>query len=126
MNDLQRLKFLSNIRENKEDSSEFVIKNLKNKTLENPSFREVVKTLTKIQVVVMTIAVGGKIDKEVHEDGDQLLYVMQGQAKVEVDNQKSSAYAGDCIAIPMGAVHEIVNGGETELKLMVFYAPPQH
>lgn len=104
----------------------FLEKNLIKKVEKNKEFRRILDTLTHIQFVAMHIPVGEKIPVETHKDGDQLLYVVDGIAMATVDNKRFLAYSGDLIVIPMNKQHEILNHGSSELKLLVFYSPPEH
>jgi mannose-6-phosphate isomerase-like protein (cupin superfamily) len=104
----------------------FLEKNLIKKVEKNKEFRSIVNTLTHIQIVAMHIPVGEKIPVETHEKGDQLLYVTDGIAMATVDKKRFLAYSGDIIMIPQGKKHEIVNHGNANLKLLVFYSPPEH
>jgi mannose-6-phosphate isomerase-like protein (cupin superfamily) len=90
----------------------------------NEWFREVLTTGPHSQVVVMAIPVGGEIGEEVHEDVDQVLVCVEGQAVAVLDGERS--HPGYLVHVPAGTRHNLMNAGSTALKLYTVYAPPQH
>ena len=101
-------------------------------TLDNTTFRTVLFTGEHMQLTVMSLAPGEDIGLEVHEDHDQFLRVEQGRGRVELSESEDSAGETQdveddlAIIVPAGIWHNVVNTGETELKLYSLYAPPEH
>jgi len=101
-------------------------------TLGNENFRTAVWTGTHFQLTLMTIPVGGDVGLEVHAETDQFLRLEQGEAKVLMgpakDKLSQEWRASDdwAIVVPAGTWHNIVNVGQTPLKLYSIYAPPHH
>lgn len=101
-------------------------------TLDNTTFRTVLFTGEHTQLTVMSLAPGEDIGLEVHEDHDQFLRIEQGRGRVELSESEDSAGETQdveddwAIIVPAGIWHNVVNTGETELKLYSLYAPPEH
>lgn len=101
-------------------------------TVSNDNFRVAKWTGANLQMTVMSIPVGKEVGLEVHDDHDQFLRVEEGSAKVVMgdseDNLDFEAQAEDDFAIfvPAGKWHNIINTGDTELKLYSIYAPGEH
>lgn len=92
----------------------------------NDAFRQVVLTGEKEQVVVMTIPVGGDIGSEVHPDTDQVLVFVDGQGRAELDGASSSVGPNDLVFVRAGTRHNFTNTGDTPMRLITIYAPPEH
>lgn len=101
-------------------------------TLENDTFRTVLYTGASMQLTVMSLAPGDEIGVEVHPHLDQFIRIEQGRAKVlmgpEEDQLVDEHVLEDdwSVIIPGGTWHNVVNTGETALKLYSIYAPPEH
>lgn len=95
-------------------------------TIANNNFRKVIWTGENCQLVLMSIQVGDKIDQEVHENTDQLLFFVQGNGEAILDSKSYPFIKGCVIVIPAGTVHTIINSGDNELKLYTIYAPQEH
>ncbi|HEY6201769.1 MAG TPA: cupin domain-containing protein [Candidatus Limnocylindria bacterium] len=98
---------------------------LKDAAKENDSFRKVVFTAAKSQVVLMSLLPGEEIGAESH-DGDQLLYAVKGEGVAVINGAREPFEKGAILCVPAGALHNVVNTGERPMKLFTVYAPPQH
>ena len=112
--------------------SEPLIVNIDCFTKQNPYYRTALWTGKHLQVTLMSIPVHGDIGLEIHSDDDQFIriedgcaFVMMGKNKTLLNYQQrvNSNYA---VIIPAGTWHNIINIGNTPLKLYSIYAPPQH
>ena len=92
----------------------------------NTYFREVLSTGPHSQVVVMSIPPGGDIGEEVHDDVDQVLVDVTGEAVAILDGVRSPVEPGSLVHVPAGTRHNVVNEGRVDLRLYTIYAPPQH
>ena len=69
---------------------------------------------------------------EVHEDAEQIIRVERGCAVVKLGTDKCLRdfclylVEGDVLFIPAGTWHNILNTGNSSLKLSSIYAPPHH
>lgn len=98
----------------------------------NGYFREVLWTAKHLQLVVMSLEPGEEIGLEVHEGHEQFIQVVSGRATVTLGpsmDEVAEAHdieAGWAALISAGTWHNVINRGETELKLYTLYAPPEH
>ena len=101
-------------------------------TTENKNFRTAEWTGEFLQMTTMSIAVGGEVGLEIHNDTDQFLRIESGRARVIMGKTKDrmdfeeEAKDDDAIFVPTGYWHNILNIGEEPLKLYSIYAPPHH
>ncbi len=95
---------------------------------ENDNFRKVIYTGKYSQAVLMSIKPGEEIGEEVHSMTDQIFMMIDGDEEVEiiVDGMQSWLDEHGILFIPAGVRHNIINKGEKSLKLITFYAPPEH
>lgn len=90
------------------------------------NFFSVLETTDKSQVAVMTIAPGKDSGPEETHSGDQIVYVIEGEARITIDNEEGKAKKGDLVVIPAGAAHHIYNDGKDDLFFLTLYTPPQY
>lgn len=99
---------------------------------QNPYYRTALWTGNHLQVTLMSIPVHGDIGLEMHPNLDQFIRVedgcalaIMGKSKNLLDYQQriNDKYA---VIVPAGTWHNIINIGNTPLKLYSIYAPPQH
>ena len=100
--------------------------NIEKETLENDNFRKVLFTGPNSQLVVMSLEAGEDIGMEVHEEHDQFIRIEQGQGKAVLNGEESEIEDDFAVVIPAGAEHNIVNTGDTKMKLYTIYSPPEH
>lgn len=102
------------------------IKNIYEQTKTNEFFRHVLATGPHTQVVIMSIPAGGEIGDEVHEDNDQVLYLVEGAGQVILNDQPADYAAGDLVLVPAGTKHNFKTVGEAPMKIITTYSPPHH
>jgi mannose-6-phosphate isomerase-like protein (cupin superfamily) len=95
-------------------------------TLQNTNFRQVLYTGKHAQLVVMCLQVGEDIGSEVHETVDQFFRIESGSAKVVMNGEEAFVGDGDAFIVPAGTTHNVVNVGQSPLKLYTIYSPPNH
>ena len=93
--------------------------------IRNVDFRQVLYTAKHCQLVVMALKPKEEIGSEVHKL-DQFFRVEEGSGEAVLDGVRTTIRAGFAIVVPAGATHNIVNTGNTELKLYTLYSPPNH
>lgn len=85
-----------------------------------------------MQVTLMSIPADGNIGLEVHPHTDQFICIENGCALAIMGKSKDSLCirkkinSNYAVIIPAGTWHNIINTGNTPLKLYSIYAPPQH
>lgn len=90
------------------------------------SFFKVLDKTPLSQIGTMTIEKGGDSGPEEIHDGDQIVYVVEGEAEVEINKKKEIMKKGDIVTIPKGSQHHIYNSGESQLFFLTIYTPPQY
>lgn len=103
------------------------LQNIEKLTMENPHFRQVLFTSEHLQLVVMSIKLGGDIGMEVHPETDQFIRIESGTGKVIMDGEERPVKDGDAFIIPAGVEHNVVNTStDRALQLYTIYSPPHH
>lgn len=98
----------------------------------NPNYRTALWTGQHLQVTLMSIRVGGDIGLEMHPNLDQFIRVESGFGLVKMGSCKENLNIQQkvdenyAIIIPAGTWHNLMNIGNSPLKLYSIYAPPQH
>lgn len=100
--------------------------NIEEETLKNNNFRKVLFTGPNSQLVVMSLLPGEEIGAEVHDGHDQFIRIDKGQAKFILGEEEFEASDGFAMVVPAGINHNVINTGDTELKLYTIYSPPEH
>jgi mannose-6-phosphate isomerase-like protein (cupin superfamily) len=93
---------------------------------QNDAFRREIETGQHSQLVAMTIPPGGEIGEEVHEHVDQILLFVEGEATAVLDGARSSVGPNDLVFVKAGTRHNFINAGQSPLRLVTIYAPPEH
>lgn len=106
--------------------------NIDKATKTNTNFRTALWTGDYLQVTLMCIPVYGDIGLEMHPCTDQFIrvesgcgLVMMGKGKNALNYQKEINENG-AVIVPAGTWHNIVNIGNSPLKVYSIYAPPHH
>ena len=102
------------------------VDDLERLTKDNGDFRRVLYTGKNLQLVLMTLRPGEEIGEEVHEDRDQFFRIEDGAGEVLIDGARHRVEDDDAIIVPAGARHNVVNTGNSPLKLYTLYGPPEH
>lgn len=109
-----------------------LVVNIDRLTKMNSDYRTALWTGEHLQLTLMSIPVGGDIGTERHDELDQFIRIESGRALVMMGKLRNalsyrqpidSSYA---VIIPAGTWHNIINIGNTPLKLYSVYAPPTH
>lgn len=101
------------------------IANIETATRENTDYRRVLYTGKNSQLVLMSIAPGDEIGEETHHL-DQFLRFEEGSGVVILDDVEHNVSDGFAVVIPQGTKHNVINTGNTNLKLYSLYSPPEH
>ncbi len=99
--------------------------NIEEQTIKNNDYRQVLYTAKNSQLVLMSIAPGDEIGEETHHL-DQFLRFEEGVGKVILDDVEHNVSDGYAVVIPQGTKHNVINIGNTHLKLYSLYSPPEH
>ena len=77
----------------------------------------------------MTLKPGGDSGPEDVHTGDQIVYIIEGKARVVVNGTEENVQEGEAAIIPAGAQHHIYNdetAGGKELFFLTMYSSPQY
>jgi mannose-6-phosphate isomerase-like protein (cupin superfamily) len=101
--------------------------NIEQTTLAGNSFREVLYTTQRSQLVIMTLQPGEEIGLEKHEGHDQFIRVEAGQGVAILDGEQHKLEDGVAVVIPAGTEHNVINtSGSEPMRLYTLYTPPEH
>jgi len=89
-------------------------------------FFAVLQETARSQTAVMTIGPGRDAGPEESHAGDQIVYVIDGEAVIRIDDAEHRAAAGACVMIPAGARHHVRNPGASPLFFLTIYTPPAY
>ena len=108
------------------------VENVEAMAAKNTCYRIAVFTGEYVQMTLMSIPAGQDVGVEIHKDTDQLIRVERGMAMVRMkscgqqEEVVQKACQGCVIFVPAGTLHNVINIGNTPLKLSSVYAPPHH
>jgi len=77
------------------------------------AFFRVLQQTARSQAAVMTVAGGADGGPEEAHGGDQIVYVIDGEAILRIGTEEHHARAGTLITIPAGVRHHVRNPGST-------------
>jgi mannose-6-phosphate isomerase-like protein (cupin superfamily) len=92
----------------------------------NESFRQVLYTGPRMQLVTMSVPAGSSIGREAHPHVEQMLVVVSGTGEARFDGTRYPLHAGDVVVVQPGTHHDIANTGNEPLRLYTVYTPPNH
>lgn len=78
----------------------------------------------QIELLHGTIEPGEGASRHAHPGIEQVCYVLEGEADLEIDGESARIGPGDCCFFPADVMHRLVVAGERPLKLLVMYTPP--
>jgi mannose-6-phosphate isomerase-like protein (cupin superfamily) len=67
---------------------------------------------------------GGRTERHHHKVSEEMYYLVEGEALMEIDGEERAVTVGDAILIPVGSWHQITNTGSGEMRMIVTCAPP--
>lgn len=89
-------------------------------------FFQVLQQTERSQTAVMTVGAGQDAGPEETHRGDQIIYVIEGEAVVRVAGKEHKAGDGALLMVPAGTPHRVANPGKTPLFFVTVYAPPAY
>jgi mannose-6-phosphate isomerase-like protein (cupin superfamily) len=89
-------------------------------------FFRVLQQTDRSQAAVMTIAPGQDAGPAEQHDGDQIIYVVEGEAIVRAGEEERRAGSGTLITVPARVRHHVRNPGPSALFFLTVYAPPEY
>jgi mannose-6-phosphate isomerase-like protein (cupin superfamily) len=99
---------------------------IENDTANNDNWRNIIHTTEKMQVGLMSVPPGQELGAETHSDNDQFFRIESGRGKLITDIGETNLSSGYAAIVPRGVRHNLVNTGNSPLKLYTIYSPPHH
>ena len=90
------------------------------------AFFRVLQQTERSQVAVMTIAAGADGGPAEEHGGDQIVYVIEGEAVLRVGGTEHHVHGGSVVTIPARTLHHVRNPGSSPLFFLMVYAPPEY
>jgi quercetin dioxygenase-like cupin family protein len=81
----------------------------------------------RTQIATTVIEPGGKVGnhENKHPYSDQCAYILDGQGEAWIAGNKISLEKGSLVLIEASEKHELHNTGESPLRILNIYAPPE-
>jgi mannose-6-phosphate isomerase-like protein (cupin superfamily) len=96
-------------------------------TLDGSTIRELAGRVSlpaeKQSLAEATVPPGGATAEHYHRESEELYFFTSGTGRLRVDEDQRDVRAGDCVVIPPGSVHKLVNTGGEPLRLLCCCAP---
>lgn len=100
--------------------------NVRDKTVANRNYREVLYTGPRMQLAVMSVPVGEETGEEMLMGGDSFIRCESGEGKAIIDGAPYDMKPGDAFVVPAGTRYDIVNvSSGNPLQLYMLHAPPE-
>jgi quercetin dioxygenase-like cupin family protein len=80
----------------------------------------------QLEVILGVVEKGKGAQPHSHPGLEQVCYVLEGRARVEVSGETMELGPGDCCFFPPDAPHVFTVISEAPAKVLVIYAPPYH
>jgi mannose-6-phosphate isomerase-like protein (cupin superfamily) len=96
-------------------------------TLDGSTIREIVGpawTPARNQSLAeATVPVGGQTIAHYHRQAEELYFFTAGRGRMTLGDEHRDVAMGDCVVIPPGEIHQLVNTGDEPLVLLCCCAP---
>jgi mannose-6-phosphate isomerase-like protein (cupin superfamily) len=89
-------------------------------------FFRLLQQTSRSQSAVMTLEPGAEAGPAEEHRGDQVVYVIEGEAVVRIEGREHQARAGTLVTIPARTSHHVRNPGSVPLFFLTVYAPPEY
>jgi mannose-6-phosphate isomerase-like protein (cupin superfamily) len=90
-------------------------------TKDGSTIRELMRAANQ-SLAEATLEPGQQTERHYHAASEELYYIVEGEAEMEIDNEHARVGPGDAILIPPGAWHQITAGGG-EVRFLCCCAP---
>jgi mannose-6-phosphate isomerase-like protein (cupin superfamily) len=89
-------------------------------------FFRVLQQTSRTQSAVMTLEPGAEAGPAEEHAGDQIVYVIEGEAEIRIGPERCVAGPGTLVTIPAGTPHHVRSVGTVPLFFLTVYAPPEY
>ncbi len=80
-------------------------------------------TLQNQSLAQATLAPNQSTTRHFHPRAEEIYFIQSGTGTMEIEGAVREVKAGDAVAIPNGARHQIINTGQSELAFLCCCAP---
>lgn len=79
----------------------------------------------QMTVAISKVPIGGMLPWHIHEEADEIIYVMQGEGMAFHEDLENPVeiYQGKALYIPKGKKHSLENKGSVEMRLYCTFSP---
>ena len=77
-----------------------------------------------ITVIVTEIPAGSELPVHTHEDGEEIMYFIAGQAETVCDDEVIRVNPGDIFDVLPGSFHTVRNVGQETVRMFCVFNPP--
>jgi quercetin dioxygenase-like cupin family protein len=77
-----------------------------------------------VEVLLGVIEKGEGAAPHAHPDMEQVCYLLEGSATVELDGERREMQPGDACYFPAGKTHKFTATSDKPVKVLVIYSPP--
>ncbi len=67
---------------------------------------------------------GAEITTHTHERETEVVYILDGEAILVLDDEQHTLLAGACVSIAAGTPHSLRNEGDTVVDILAVHSPP--
>lgn len=79
---------------------------------------------SNLSLAEATLAPGQATERHRHEAAEEVYFVLEGIAEMELDGETGVLHPGDAVPIPAGCRHRIANPGPGTLRFLCACSPP--
>lgn len=90
------------------------------------SYFKILQETRLSQSCIMTLRPKGNSGPEELHKGDQIIYIIEGSAEIEIGKQKYICSEGELITVPKMTRHHIYNRSTKDVLLLTIYTPPEY
>lgn len=106
---------------NREDVKAFVTKDA-SEIRELLAYRNA--DIRSMSLAEATVKKGASTKPHIHATSEEIYYILNGSAEIEIEGEKKNVKKGDAVFIPSGAEHSIKNTWDAELIFLCICSPP--
>jgi quercetin dioxygenase-like cupin family protein len=77
-----------------------------------------------VEVLLGVVEKGEGAAPHAHPDMEQVCYLLEGRATVELDGERCEMRPGDACYFPAGKMHKFIATSRQPVKVLVIYSPP--
>ena len=102
----------------------------------NPSWRSMLPETSAVPmhsfgteqmaVQAFVFSPGRGFSPHAHANSEQVLYVIEGEAMIQLDDEERTVGPGAAVVVPRHVIHRVENRGDDQLVLMMVSTPPLH